>query len=82
MGVRAAGPFDLPWVSAYVDGILRDPAALIGCVLPGPLAGRAFAGWPRLVPALFGLRSRMRVWIETHGGRVRSAALVYEGQRP
>ena len=82
MGIRAAGPFDLPGVSAYVDRVLRDPAALIGCVLPGPLAGRAFAGWPRLVPALFGLRSRMRVWIETHGGRVRSASLVYEGQRP
>jgi hypothetical protein len=69
-------------VSAYVDRVLRDPAALIGCVLPAPMAGRAFAGWPRLVPALFGLRSRMRVWIETHGGRVRSASLVYEGQRP
>lgn len=69
-------------MSAYVDRILRDPAAIIGCVLPGPLAGRAFAGWPRLFPALFGIRSRMRVWIESHGGRVRSAALVYEGHRP
>ena len=82
MGVRAAGPLDLPGVSSYVDRVIRDPAAIIGCVLPGPLAGRAFAGWPRLVPALFGLRSRMRVWIETTGGRVRSAALVYEGHRP
>lgn len=82
MSVRAAGPLDLPGVSTYVDKVLRDPAALIGCVLPAPLASRAFAGWPRLVPALFGLRSRMRVWVESQGGRVRSAALIYEGHRP
>jgi hypothetical protein len=69
-------------VSGYVDSVVREPAALIGCVLPAPLAGRAFAGWPRLVPALFGVRSRMRVWVESQGGRTRSAALVFEGHRP
>lgn len=82
MTVRAAGPFDLPGVTTYVSRILADPAAIIGCVLPTPLAGGAVAGWPRLLPEIFLMRGRMRVYIETSGGRTRSAALVYEGNRP
>ena len=88
MSVRAAGPLDLPGVSRYVDAVLRDPSAVIGCVLPAPMAGRAFAGWPRLMPSIFlvpaimGYRSRMQVWSESNAGRIRSAALVYEGNRP
>lgn len=82
MGVRAAGPLDIPGVTDYLDRTLRVPSALIGCVLPGPMAGRAFAGWPRLLPGLLGFRSRVRVWVESQRGRLRSAALVYEGDRP
>ena len=78
MGVRAAGPFDLPGVTSYVNAVLRDPASIIGCVLPAPLAGGAVAGWPRLLPGVFGMRSRVRVYVEEQGGRSRSAALVYE----
>lgn len=82
MSVRAAGPFDLPSATAYVSSVLRDPAAIIGCVLPAPLAGGAVAGWPRLLPDMFLLRTRVRVYLESSGGRPRSAALVYEGHRP
>jgi hypothetical protein len=82
VGARAAGPFDLRGVTSYLDAVLREPTALIGCVLPGPLAGRAFAGWPRLLPGLFGIRSRVHVWVEEQHGRLRSASLVYEGHRP
>ena len=82
MGARAAGPFDLPGVTAYVAEVLREPSAIIGCVLPAPLAGGAVAGWPRLLPGLFGIRSAVRVYLEEQGGRTRSAALVYEPSRP
>jgi len=82
MGVRAAGPFELAGVTAYVASALGHPASIIGCVLPAPLAGGAVAGWPRLLPALFGLRSRVNVYIEEQGGRTRAAALVYEARRP
>lgn len=80
--MRAAGPFDLAGTSAYVASILRDPASIIGCVLPAPLAGGAVAGWPRLLPGLFGLRSGVRVYVEEQAGRTRAAALVYEAHRP
>ena len=82
MGARAAGPFDLPGLTSYVAAMLREPAAIIGCVLPAPLAIGAVASWPRLLQGIFGLRTRVRAYLEEQGGRPRSAALVYEGQRP
>jgi len=78
MGVRAAGPFDLRGVTAYVNTVLRDPSSIIGCVLPAPLAGGAVASWPRLLPGVLGMRSNVRVYVEEQGGRSRAAALVYE----
>jgi hypothetical protein len=78
VGVRRAGPFDLPGVTSYVSAVLRDPASIIGCVLPAPLAGGAVAGWPRLLPGVLGIRSNVRVYVEEQGGRSRAAALVYE----
>jgi hypothetical protein len=78
VGVRRATPFDLPGITSYVSAVLRDPAAIIGCVLPAPLAGGAVAGWPRLLPSLFGALGRVRVYMEEQGGRIRSASLVYE----
>lgn len=80
MGVRRAGPFDLPGVTAYVSEALRDPAGIIGCVLPAPLAGGAVAGWPRFLPGLFGALTRMRVYLEEQAGHTRSASLVYEAR--
>jgi hypothetical protein len=77
VGVRRAGPFDLPGVTSYVGSVLRDPAAIIGCVLPAPLAGGAVAGWPRLLTGWFGMGSRVRVYVEEQGGRSRAAALIY-----
>ena len=78
MGVRRATPFDLPGITGYVSSVLRDPAAIIGCVLPAPLAGGAVAGWPRLLPSLFGAMGSVRVYVEEQGGRMRSASLVLE----
>jgi len=82
MGARAATPFDLPGVSKFVGSVLDRPSAIIGSVLPAPLAAGAVAGWPRLLPGLFGMRSGVRVHLEQHAGRIRSAALVYESSRP
>ncbi|MDE3192503.1 MAG: hypothetical protein KGN00_02335 [Chloroflexota bacterium] len=82
MTVRAAGIFDLPRVTSYVSAALRDPAWIIGCVLPAPLASGALARWPQLLPGLFPVGSRASVYIDTSGGAVRSAALVHEGSGP
>lgn len=82
MGVRAAGPFDLPGITKYVERVLRAPGSVIGCVLPAPLAGGTLASWPRLLPGLLGMPSRVRVYVEEQGGRARAAALVYEAHRP
>ena len=83
MGVRRATPFDLPGITSYVSNVLHDDAAIIGCVLPAPLAGGAVAGWPRLLPSLFGALGSVRVYVEEQGGRMRSASMVYEaGHRP
>ncbi len=82
MGARAAGPFDLPGITRYVDRVLRAPGSIIGCVLPAPFAAGAVASWPRLLPGLLGVPSRVRVYVEEQGGRPRAAALVYEAHRP
>lgn len=82
MGARAAGPFDLPGITSFVSGVLRTPGSIIGCVLPAPLAGGAVAGWPRLLPGLLGVPSRVRVYVAEQGGRPRAAALVYASHRP
>ena len=81
MSVRRAGPFDLRGVTSYVTQILRDPASIVGCVLPAPLAGGAVAGWPRLLPGVLGMRSNVRVYVDEQAGRPRAAALVYEASR-
>jgi hypothetical protein len=78
VGVRRATPLDLPGVTHFVSELLRDDAAIIGCVLPSPLAGGAVAGWPRMLPSLFGMLGSARVYVEEQGGRMRSASLVYE----
>ena len=82
MGARAAGPLDLPGVTGYMTRLLRDPAAILGCVLPATFAGGAIAGWPRLLPGLLGMPSRVSVWMEDQAGRTRAVALVYESRRP
>lgn len=82
MATRAAGLLDLPRATSYVSAALRDPASIIGCVLPAPLAGGAVAGWPRILRGLFPTGSRASVYIDTSGGAIRSAALVHEGPRP
>jgi len=82
MAVRAASPFDVPALTSYVASMLRDPSAIIGCVLPAPLAIGAVAGWPRLMGAILGLRTHARAYLEDQGGRPRAAALVHEGGRP
>jgi hypothetical protein len=81
MAIRAAGPFDLPGVTSYVSAALRDPAAIMGCILPAPLARGALAGWPRLLAGLL-MGSRAHVYLESSGSGIRSAALVHESQRP
>lgn len=81
MGVRRAGPFDLRGVNAYVANVLREHSSIIGCVLPAPLAGGAVAGWPKMLPGIFGMRSNVRVYVDEQGGRPRAAALVYEASR-
>ncbi|MBI2773003.1 MAG: hypothetical protein HYX56_00710 [Chloroflexi bacterium] len=82
MGARAATPFDLRTVTRFVASVLPRHSAIIGSVLPAPLAAGAVAGWPRLLPGLFGMRSSVRVHLEEQAGRTRSAALVYESRRP
>ncbi len=82
MGVRAAGLFDLPRATSYVSAALRDPASIIGCVLPAPLARGALAGWRRLLPGLFPMGSRASVYLDISDGGIRSAALVHEERRP
>jgi hypothetical protein len=79
---RAAGPLDLPRVDGFWREALASPECVIGSVLPGSLAAGAVGPWPRLLPALFGLRTRLRAYVEQHGGQLRAAALVYGGVRP
>lgn len=82
MSARAASVVDLPLLTGFLDQTLRDPACVLGTILPAPLAADALASWPRLLPGLIGLRSRLRAYVEEQQGRIRGAALVYEGQRP
>jgi hypothetical protein len=82
MPPRAAGPFDLPAATAYLSTALRDPASIIGCVLPASLARGAFTGWRSLLPSVFPLASEARIYIESSGGGIHSAALVHAGHRP
>ena len=81
MAARAAGPLDLPTLTGYLDRTLREPASVVGSVLPAPLAA-AVASWPRILAGSLGLRTRPRAYVEEQRGRLRSAALVYEGRRP
>ena len=82
MPVRAALPTELRRVSAFFEAALASPDGIVGSVLPTPLAAGVLSGWTKLLPGLFGLRSRVRVYLEEQDGRASAAALVYEGRRP
>ncbi|MGH2499858.1 MAG: hypothetical protein ACRDF0_07200, partial [Candidatus Limnocylindria bacterium] len=82
MAARAAMPTDVRSVAAFLAAALRDEDAIVGSVLPAPIAAGAVARWDRMLPGIFGLPSRLRVYVEHHAARLRAAALVYEARRP
>jgi hypothetical protein len=75
-------PTDLLEVTRFLDAAVRSPEGVIGSVLPSPLARGTVVHWSKVLPGLFGLRSRLRVYLEEYRGRMRAAALVHSGHRP
>ena len=75
-------PTDLPRVTKFLASAARDPDAILASVLPQPLVSSALAGWRKLLPGTFGIRSRLRLYIEEYRGRLCAVALVYSGARP
>jgi len=82
MTARAAMPTDLPRVAKFLADATAVPEAIVGSVLPRPLASGAFSGWLRLLPGTLGMRTRLRVYLEEYRGRLCSVSLVYAGRRP
>jgi len=79
---RAAMPTDLPRVAKFLSDAAAVPEAIVGSVLPRALAAGAFSGWLKLLPGTFGMRTRVRVYLEEYRGRICSVSLVYAGRRP
>jgi hypothetical protein len=80
---RAATPFDAPRISALLERSLHTPEAVLASALPVPFAGGNITGLKRLVLGLAGLGGgRLHVFLEEYRGQLRSAALVYDGNRP
>lgn len=75
-------PMDLPRVTKFLSSAAHDPEAILASVLPQPLVSSALAGWRKLLPGTFGIRSRLRLYVEEYRGRLCAAALVYSGARP
>ncbi len=82
MSVRPAMPIDIPRVTHFLGEATRSGDAILGSVLPQPLVSSAIAGWRKLLPATFGFRTRLRLYLEEYRGRLCSVALVYTGHRP
>jgi len=82
MTARAAMPTDLPRVAKFLSDAAAVPEAIVGSVLPRALSAGAFSGWLKLLPGTFGMRTRVRVYIEEYRGRLCSVSLVYAGRRP
>ena len=82
MPVRAALPTELKSVIAFVTAATESPDAIVGAVLPTPLARGALVNWKKLTPGVLGLGGRVRVYVEQQRGRVRAATLIYHGRRP
>lgn len=75
-------PTDLPRLAKFLSDASAVPGAIVGPVLPRPLASGTFAGWRKLLPGTLGMRTRLRVYLEEHRGRLCSVSLVYAGRRP
>jgi len=73
---------DLPRVTRFMTAASRTPDAIVASVLPQPLVASALAGWRTLLPGTFGMRNRLRLYIEEYRGRLCAIALVYSGRRP
>lgn len=82
MPVRAALPTELPAVVSFLAEALATPDAVIGAALPVPLVRGALVDWKKLIPGVFGIRGRVRTFLEHQHGRLRAATLVYAGRRP
>ena len=82
MPVRPATPIDLPRVTRFLTTASRTPDAIVASVLPQPLVASALAGWRALLPGTFGMRDRLRLYVEEYRGRLCAVALVFSGRRP
>ena len=82
MPVRPAMPTDLPRVTRFLTSASRTPDAIVASVLPQPLVASALGGWRTLLPGTFGMRNRLRLYIEEYHDRLCAVALVYSGRRP
>jgi len=82
MAVRAALPTELRGVVSFTAQATASPDGLIASALPTPLVRGALVGWPKLVPGVVGIGSRVRAYVEHQRGRTRSVALIYHGRRP
>ncbi len=75
-------PMDLPRVTRFISMTTRTSDAILGSALPQPLVFSAIAGWRKLLPGMFGLPTRLRLYLEDYRGRLCAVALVYTGRRP
>ena len=82
MPVRPAMPTDVPRITRFLASAVRTPDAIVASVLPQPLVASALAGWRTLLPGTFGLRSRLRLYVEEYRDRLCAVALVFSGRRP
>jgi hypothetical protein len=79
---RAATPFDMRRISALLESVLRTREGIVASALPVPFAAGAVGGWRGVFGGLFGVGSRLRIYLEEYRGQLRSTALVYGGRRP
>ncbi len=75
-------PTDVPRITRFLTSASRTPDAIVASVLPQPLLASALAGWRTLLPGTFGLRNRLRLYIEEYRDRLCAVALIYSGRRP
>src|SRR5258708_5698601 len=75
-------PTDVPRITRFLTLATHTPDAIVASVLPQPLVASALAGWRTLLPGTFGVRNRLRLYIEEYHGRLCAVALVFSGRRP
>ena len=75
-------PTDVPRVTRFLASAIHTPDAIVASVLPQPLVASALAGWRTLLPGTFGLRNRLRLYVEEYRDRLCAVALVFSGRRP